>query len=388
MESIEAGNIVGACLLDLNAAFDVVDHSLLMKKLKLYGFDDGSLGWVNSYLEFRSQCVSVEGCCSKLLPVDTGVPQGSILGPLLYTIFTNELPNILDNYVDSSICCYADDTTVSCTAKTETDLTVALTKQFKMVTSFMTDNGLKVNGEKTQLLVMGRKSRDYVNSVHIETQLGSINPSSSVKLLGCSVHESLKWNNHLVGDSTSVKAALNRRIGSIMKMKKLVGFKTRKMIAEGVFMSKASYLISLWCGCATNIKKELQILQNKVARIVTRRDWSTPTRDLLRQCGWLSISQLGIYHSLLQVHKVKLSKRPSYLHNMHHGEHYVRNTRQAEDQQIRLLGNPRLELTRGGFRWQAAFYYNRLPKEIRQMETLDIFKKHLKTWIQENMDII
>ena len=148
LESIEAGNIVGACLLDLSAAFDVVEQSLLLSKLKLYGFDDGALSWVQSYLEFRSQCVSAEGCLSKLLPVDTGVPQGSILGPLLYTIFTNELPTILDKNVDSEMCYYADDTTVSCMAKTEKDLTATLTQQFKMVTDFMTDNGLKVNGEK------------------------------------------------------------------------------------------------------------------------------------------------------------------------------------------------------------------------------------------------
>ena len=114
-----------------------------------------------------------------------------------------------------------------------------------------------------------------------------------MKLLGCNVHESLQWNYRLVGESTSVKVALNRRIGAIMKTKKLVRFKTWKMIAEGVFMSKASNLISLWCGCATNIKKELQKLQDKVALIVIRRDWSITTRHLLRPCGWLSISITG-----------------------------------------------------------------------------------------------
>ena len=166
---------------------------------------------------------------------------------------------------------------------------------------------------------MGRKSRD-VNFVCIETPSGKINPSSSVKLLGCTVHESLKWNHHLVGDRTDVKRALNTENGGYHENKNLLGFKNRKMITEGLLMSKASYLRLLWCGCAASVRRELQVLQNGVARMVTRRDWSTPTRDLLHQCGWLSISQLGIYHSLLQVHKVKSSKGPTYLYNMHHGE--------------------------------------------------------------------
>ena len=125
----------------------------MLSKLKLYGFDDGALSWVQSYLEFRSQCVSAEGCLSKLLPVDIGVPQSTRIklrasSVLLYTTFTNELPTIIDKNVDSEMCCYADDTTVSCMAKTEKDLTATLTQQFKMVTDSMTDNRLKVNGEK------------------------------------------------------------------------------------------------------------------------------------------------------------------------------------------------------------------------------------------------
>ena len=95
VQAVEAEQLAGACMLDMSAAFDLVDHELLIQKLAIYGFDDNFLGWIRSYLSDRSQCVIIEGSLSKLLPVDTGVPQGSILGPLLYTIFTNELPEII-----------------------------------------------------------------------------------------------------------------------------------------------------------------------------------------------------------------------------------------------------------------------------------------------------
>ena len=172
-----------------------------------------------------------------------------------------------------------------------------------------------------------------------------------------------------------------------MRIRKLVGFKTRKMIAEGLFMSKLGYLISLWGGCTAGLKKDLQIIQNRVCRVVTRRDWSTPTQELLRQCGWLSVNQLGVYHSVLLVHKTKLSGKPSYLYKMHHEEKYFRLTRQSTDEQIKLIGNPKLEISRSSFRGRSALYYNRLPKQIRDFGMLDSFKKTLKVWIQDNIDI-
>ena len=133
LKAVDSGKLAGACLLDMSAAFDVVDHELLLSKLSLYGFDNSSKDWVGSYLNGRSQSVSIEGSLSKFLPVHTGVPQGSILGPLLYTLFTNELPEVVhesparlgevgddvqpwpayhEEGQDGAVCCYADDTTV------------------------------------------------------------------------------------------------------------------------------------------------------------------------------------------------------------------------------------------------------------------------------------
>ena len=103
--------MAGVCLLDMSAAFDVVNHQILLEKMKLYGFDENTITWLRSYLTNRRQCVSINGSLSKFLPVLSGVPQGSILGPLLYTIYTNDLPEVIDKNNQNSICCYADDTT-------------------------------------------------------------------------------------------------------------------------------------------------------------------------------------------------------------------------------------------------------------------------------------
>ena len=88
IDNFDRGVYSGVCFLDMSAAFDIVDHSLLLQKLELYGFDEGSISWLCSYLSDRSQCVSINSSCSSLLAFPTGVPQGSILGPLLYIQFS------------------------------------------------------------------------------------------------------------------------------------------------------------------------------------------------------------------------------------------------------------------------------------------------------------
>ena len=88
LDSLEKGDMAGVCFLDMSAAFDIVDHPILLDKLALYGFDDGMLDWASSYLSDRSQCVCIDGSLSSLQQVKHGVPQGSILGPLLYILYT------------------------------------------------------------------------------------------------------------------------------------------------------------------------------------------------------------------------------------------------------------------------------------------------------------
>ena len=113
-DAVQAKELAGVCFLDMSAAFDIVDHSILLKKLELYGFRSGVTNWVKSYLSDRTQCVSIDGRFSKLLPVRHGVPQGSILGPLLYTLFTNELPEVVHDHLNSGEADVWPNYTMSC----------------------------------------------------------------------------------------------------------------------------------------------------------------------------------------------------------------------------------------------------------------------------------
>ena len=135
------------------------------------------------------------------------------------------------------------------------------------------------------------------------------------------------------------------------------------------------------------LKKALQIIQNKVARVVTKLDWSTSTKELLHQCGWLSVNQLIFYHSVLIVYKVKHSQTPKYLFSMHNSWAYQHRTRQAESGLIRLIGKPKLDISKNSFRHRAANEYNQLPAEIRNCDKLATFKLKTKNWIKDNVSL-
>ena len=115
-------------------------------------------------------------------------------------------------------------------------------------------------------------------------------------MLGGIIHQNLKWTEHIQDNEESLMKCLTKRLYGLYQICKVANFKTRKMVAEGIFMSKLIYLMPLWGGCELYLIRSLQVIQNKAARAVTKSGWYTSTKDLLQQCGWLSVNQLIAYH--------------------------------------------------------------------------------------------
>ena len=367
-------------------------------------------------MELSQQSVSIDSCLSSILKTDSGVPQGSILGPILYILFTNELPDIVQEHLGEgldvaghvqqggehdglpgftiactecgSICCYADDTTYSTSSKDPQQLTERLSSKYLVVAEFMLNNRLKLNDEKTHLMVMTTSQYRRKNSnlsVEIRTPTEVILPTKTEKLLGALVNQDLKWAEHiLLGEDALVKG-LAKRLGDLKQVCKVASFKNRKMVAEGLIMSKLSYLIPVWAGCESYLLHALQVIQNKAARFVTRSDLSTVGH--LGQCGWLSVKQLAMYQTCVLVYKVLQEKSPMYLYSMFNKE-YIRNTRQAARMELRQDGEtPELGLALSSFRWRALREYNQIPADMRKLKTLQSFKTCLWKWIVAHIPI-
>ena len=242
-----------------------------------------------------------------------------------------------------------------------------------------------------------KRRHRVTNSITINTPTAVIKPSTVERLLGAYVHQDMKWKEHIVDNDDSLVKSLNRRAGAIKKVSKSASFKTRKMLANGLYMSKLIYLMPVWIGSEDYLVNALQVNLNKVARLVTRLNIFTPTKVLMQQCGWMPIKHLMVYHSIVLLHKTLQNKSPSYLYQKVTSGTQQHNTRQAEESraadeaagvlQQPCVDNSDLDLCRSSWAWSSVKWYRQLPSNLKAEKKICKFKTALKSWVAENIDV-
>ena len=293
-----------------------------------------------------------------------------------------------------SLCCFADDSTFSVASSNVETISQNLSEKYNEISQFMESNRLKLNDDKTHLMLLSTdrawRTKLSNDSLVLRTEQGmSIKTSSYEKLLGCIVAQNLKWTEHILLNKNSLIKQLGIRFSALKKICEVSNFKTRKMLANGLFMSKLIYLIPLWGGCEDFLIKSLQVAQNKAARTVTRLGFYTSADTLLKQCGWLSVSQLAFYHTVVLLFKVRKTQQPKYLFEMTSSAENSRyGARSNQAGKLRVNGQmPKQTINCNSFKWRSVQCWNQLPIQLRQCENMVHFKKSLKTWVQANIEI-
>ncbi len=308
LREIDRKKLVGVVMLDFSAAFDLIDHNLLLKKLECYGFEVSSLSFLRSYLTDRTQTVFFNGCFSEENAVSCGVPQGSCLGPLLYTIYTNDLPLVLRN---ANIGMYADDSTIYTSALTNGELNLVLREELKAVVDWINCNKLVLNVSKTNCMVIGSYHSISKNpQLHLKIKEVSINQVQETKLLGVVIDDKLTWKTHI----NKIVNKMGNGISVIRRCKAYLTPKSTRLIMQALILSNLDYCPVVWSNATADIINKLQKVQNRAGRIVLGSDLRTNVLKMHRNLGWLMVGDRLLYSLLIFVRNVSTSKTPHVLH--------------------------------------------------------------------------
>uniref|UniRef100_A0A8C2IAD8 Reverse transcriptase domain-containing protein n=2 Tax=Cyprinus carpio TaxID=7962 RepID=A0A8C2IAD8_CYPCA len=363
-------------LLDLSAAFDTIDHDILIDRLQNYtGIQGQALRWFRSYLSDRYHFVYLNGESSHLSPVKYGVPQGSVLGPLLFSIYMLPLGNIIRKY-GISFHCYADDTQLYISTRPgETSKLSKLTECVKNVKDWMTNNFLLLNSDKTEILLIGPENITQ-NLVDYNLQLdGCTVTSSTVKNLGVILDSNLSFENHI---SHVTKTAFFH-LRNIAKLRNMLPVPDAEKLVHAFMTSRLDYCNALLGGCPASSINKLQVVQNAAARVLTRSRKYDHITPILQSLHWLPIKFRISYKILLLTYKALNGLAPAYLTSLLPRYNPSRSLR---SQNAGLLIVPRIaKSTKGGraFSHLAPKLWNSLPDNVRGSDTLPLFKSRLKT---------
>ena len=339
-EAVDENKIATIMTVDESSAFNCVPHQILIEKLRLYNFDISTLNWFQSYLSFRSQFVTINAHDSEMMKIQYGVPQGSVLGPLVYTIFINELPEVVTDddcddpahkpseYLFSKNCkkcgklpCYADNASFVITSKYRACNQVKILRNLSAIKSFLNNNYLTINMSKTticEIMVPQKRCRikgspPYLTVTETTGEIKVIAAKQHIRLLGANIQDNFSWRLHLLDGEKAVILALRHKLGSLKHIAAQLPRKSRHTLANRLILSKNNYLVQVWGGAHNKYIKKMQIILNKSARFVCNVNIRTPTKSLMEQCNWLFVSESIKYFTLISVWNFKWRNVPFHL---------------------------------------------------------------------------
>jgi hypothetical protein len=371
--NIDKGMFNGIVFIDLQKAFDTIDHSILLTKLKYYGIDDKTITWFNSYLSNRLQQCSANGSLSSPCEINLGIPQGSNLGPLLFLIYINDLPNCLSTSISRM---FADDTSISVASDSITDIELKLNTELESLHKWLNVNRLSLNVTKTEFMIMASRQKLTAHgdlNVALEINNKKIKKVENTKTLGVMIDKNLNWSAHV--DEITKKAAC--AIGALKRNRTYLSAKTAKQIYEALVLPHFDYCSQVWDGLYDTLSQKLQKLQNRAARAVTMSNYEVRSKDLLARLEWDSLSIRRKKQKLTLMYKIMNGGAPEYLEKLFSKQ--TPNYQLRNNEQCLKLPKPNTEYMKRSFFYNTAKLWNELPTNVRKSTSISQFKSKIQS---------
>ena len=281
VESFENKSVCSVVFLDFAKAFDTVNHNILIDKLENYGLRGIPKKWFKSYLTDRQQIVCINEKLSSKLTVDCGVPQGSVLGPILFLLYINDIANSL---LKSKCLLFADDTSLFHSSKNIQQLESTLNNDLNNIQEWLLCNKLSLNVSKSSCVTFSPKQK-HTRSLQLEINCEIIKEKTTTKYLGVIVDKHLTWKHHL----ESIKTKLAKITGIIFKIRHYVPLPVLKHLYSSLFYPHLNYANLLWGNATASALKPIETLQKKVVRAMLNEKWDCHTTPLFHKLNILKL---------------------------------------------------------------------------------------------------
>src|SRR5436190_4025821 len=374
---ISEGDIVGVIFLDLKRAFETVDRDRLLNKLYQYGIRRMVLEWLRSYLNNRTQQVRFNEQWSKQITTKYGVPQGSVLGPLLFTIYINDIVQICPE--ECNIKMFADDTIIYVKGGGSEEVEVKLNRVLPVVENWMNINKLKMNAAKTKFMLIRSVRKELKKIITLKCIDGTvIERVENIKYLGVAIDSKLWFEEHC----DYMLKKIGKKISFLNRIGNDISGYTRCIVYKSIIAPHFEYCATILAGMVETQLTKLQVAQNRAMRVILQCDRYTKVEIMLHALQFMSIRQRLYYNVCIFVFKMVHGILPEQLGNkiVLVGDKNERRTRQTKNIEIQFR---RTRSAQKSLFYDGIKMYSALPLELKQCDRLTTFKRNIKKYLMK-----
>lgn len=377
-DEIEQDKKIVSVFLDLKRAFETIDRDILLSKMEKYGITGIPNNWFRDYLSERYQIVMYDGAKSEPRKNTLGVPQGSILGPLLFILYINDIDTILEN---CKLNLFADDTLITMSDRDVNSAVDKMNSELINISKWLKVNKLKLNTSKTKaMIITTRHLTEPVNGVVINGD--EIEYVAEMKYLGIVIDDRLRFRNYV--DFLVKKVA--KKIGFFGRISSKLNVWSKILVYKCIIAPHFEYCSTVLFLATEGDIQRLQKLQNRVMRIILRCHRRTKIADMLEILQWLSIKQRVYLNTLVFVFKLVRNILPSYMNK------YLVYNKDIHNYETRIVNNFRLpantkSISQNSFFYKGLKLYNGLPDEAKVLTNAKQFKKSCSEYVKTVLPI-